>query len=218
MHAAIGILAALMAREKTGRGQFIDIAMLDGVMLLMAQSLSIYFSSGVIPERGRMLLSRVPCYNVYETKDGRYITIGALEPWFYANLCSALGREDLIPHAWDEERREEIFSSFREIFLTKTRDEWFEILSRTDACVAKVYSFDELHSDPQIMHRQMIVELDHPTEGKIRQVGVSIKLSDTPGKIRSFAPKLGQDTEEIFRELGYSTKDIDDLREKGVIG
>ncbi len=219
MHAAIGILAALMARERTGRGQLVDIAMTDGVVSLLAAEASTYFLTGKVPRPGQtMTLGAAPYYNMYETKDGKYIAIGCLEPRFYENLCRALGREDFITHQEaDEEKQKEIFSAFREIFLTRTRDEWFDLLRQTDICVAPVYSLDEAFSDPQVVHRNMVVEIDHPTQGKVRQVGISIKLSETPGAIRSPAPLRGQDTEEILGDLGYTTESISELRKAGAI-
>lgn len=196
-----------------------DIGMADGVVSLMASSLSRYFESEEVPERGNELLTGgVPFYSVYETKDGKYVSIGCLEPWFYENLCRALGREDFIPHQGaSDEKREEIFSAFREIFRTKTRDEWFDYLSQWDICVGKVYLLDELFTDPQLVHRNMILEIDHPKFGKIKQPGISVKLSQTPGSIRSLGPLFGQDTDEVLLDLGYSKERIDKLRKEGAI-
>jgi len=220
MNSTIAILAALIAREKTGKGQYIDIGLADGVVSLMAQTLNFYYSGRSVVERGNDLLTGgVPHYNVYETKDGKYVSIGCLEPWFYENLCRALGREDFIPHQdATGEKMEEIFSAFKEIFRTKTRDEWFDFLSQWDICVGKVYELDELSSDPQLTHRNMILELDHPKYGKVKQVGISQKLADTPGSIRSFGPLPGEHTEEVLLDLGYTRERIAELRGEGVIG
>jgi len=220
MNSTIAILAALIAREKTGKGQYIDIGLADGVVSLMAQTLNFYYSGRSVVERGKDLLTGgVPHYNVYETKDGKYVSIGCLEPWFYENLCRALGREDFIPHQdATGEKMEEIFSAFKEIFRTKTRDEWFDFLSQWDICVGKVYELDELSSDPQLTHRNMILELDHPKYGKVKQVGISQKLADTPGSIRSFGPLPGEHTEEVLLDLGYTRERIAELRGEGVIG
>lgn len=108
-------------------------------------------------------------------------------------------------------------AELQKIFLTKTRDEWFELLAKADVCVGKVYDFPEVLTDPQVRHRQMVVELEHPVAGTVMQAGVAIKLSDTPGSIRSFAPYLGQHTEEVLHGLGYSDAQIATLREKGVV-
>ena len=160
----------------------------------------------------------MPFYNIYETKDGKYVSLGALEPWFYQNLCNALGREDFGPHEFDKgEKREEIFAFFRETFRTKTRDEWVELLRQADVPVAPVYSLDEVFSDPQMLHRKMVLEFDHPRLGKVKQVGVSIKLSDTPGQVRSLAPLAGQHTDEILAGLGYSKEKIEELRTSGAV-
>lgn len=219
MHGAIGILAALMARQRTGRGQFVDIAMTDGVYSLLVSHLSTYFASSLVPRRGEgMLDGAAPYYNIYETKDGKWLSIGSIEPWFYANLCKALGREDFLPDEFAEgDRREEIRQAFRAIFKTKTRDEWFEILTQHDICVAKVYDLDETEHDPHLQARDMIVEIEHPEAGKVKQVGISVKLSDTPGQIRFLAAPLGAHTEEILSGLGYSNAQIAALREEGAI-
>jgi alpha-methylacyl-CoA racemase len=216
LHAAFGILAALLAREKTGRGQFVDIAMTDGVMYLLAGAIAHYFATGEVPRAGETLLNGgVPHYNVYETKDGRWITIGSLEPHFYANLCRAMEREDLIPHQYDSSKRAEAFAYLREKFRTKTRDEWFEALRKTDICVAPVYALDEALNDPHNRHRQMVTEVQHPAVGSVPQVGIGTKLSETPGRVRSTAPLPGQHTDEVLSSLGYSADEIAALREKG---
>jgi crotonobetainyl-CoA:carnitine CoA-transferase CaiB-like acyl-CoA transferase len=218
MHAAIGILAALVARNQTGRGQFVDISMMDGVIALMAQTFSSFFANGRIPEPGRTPLDgAIPNYNTYETRDGKTITIGAIEPWFFANLCRALGREDLIEHEYNSAKRAEIHEFFTQAFKTKTRDEWFELLSRTDVCVGKMHTLDEVEADPQVRARRMIVELEAPDGAKVKQVGVSVKLSETPGLIRSLAPRLGEHTVEIMHWLGYSDEQIEKWRGDGAI-
>ena len=218
MHGAIGILAALVARQQTGRGQYVDISMMDGALLLLAQSFSTFYATGQMPRRGETMLDGgIPNYNVYLTSDNKYLTIGALEPWFFANLCRELGREDLIPHEFDPDKREEIHNFFEQTFKTKTRDEWFAILSRNDICAGRMLTLGEVAGDPQVSARKMIVEVDSPDGRKIKQVGISVKLSDTPGSIRSLAPGLGQNTNELLGELGYKQADIDRWREEGAI-
>jgi crotonobetainyl-CoA:carnitine CoA-transferase CaiB-like acyl-CoA transferase len=219
MHGAIGVLAALMARQRTGRGQFVDIAMTDGVYSLLVSHLSTYFATGTVPRRGETLLDGgAPYYNVYETKDGKWMSIGSIEPWFYANLCKALGREDFLPHQFAEgEKREEIKQAFRDIFKTKTREEWFDLLTQHDICVGKVYDLDETANDPHLRARDMIVEVEHPEAGPVKQVGISVKLSDTPGQIRFLAAPLGTHTEDVLADLGYPPQQIAQLRAEGAI-
>lgn len=219
MQAALGILAAIIARQRTGKGQYIDVAMADGVVSLLAIEAMNYFAFGQIAKpSGTRLNGAVPYYNVYETSDGRWISVGSNEPWFYENLCRALGKEEFIGYQYSTGRkREEIFEAFRQIFKTKTRDEWFNQLSQHDICVSPVYSMDEVFSDPQVIHRKMVLELDDPQVGKVRQVGVCPRLSDTPGKVYSLGPFPGQHTGEILEDLGYSVSDIEKLREQNVV-
>jgi crotonobetainyl-CoA:carnitine CoA-transferase CaiB-like acyl-CoA transferase len=227
MSAVIGILSALIAREKTGEGQHIDISLTDSVISLLTFEAGDYFQHGVVLKRGEHVLGGAyPYYNVYETSDQKYITIGCMEPWLWENLCRAIGREDFIPfhlesdhrlHKPEDKKWDEISSFLRQIFLTKTRDEWFELLSQKDIPVGKVYSMDEALSDPQVLHRKMVIEVEDPTEGKVKQVGIAIKLSETPGAVRRLSPILGEHTAEILTALGYSKQKINGLFQDGVI-
>ena len=220
MSASIGILAALMARESTGKGQFVDISMTDGVVALMSMWINPYLSYGIEYKRGATAFTgHYPWYNVYETKDGKYISVGAWEPWFYANLCKLLGREDFSEHQYAEgKKREEIFRYFKKTFLSKTRDEWVEILRQKDTCVAPVYTIQELVSDTQLLARGIISEMVHPVLGSVKQVGPVLKMSDSPFLVRNWSRNFGQHTNEILKELGYDAKRIKALRQAGIIG
>jgi crotonobetainyl-CoA:carnitine CoA-transferase CaiB-like acyl-CoA transferase len=219
MSAAIGILAALMARVETGKGQFVDVSMTDGVVALMSMWINPHLAYGLAFERGdTMFTGHYAWYNVYQTKDGKYISVGAFEPWFYANLCQLLGRDDFIEHQFAEgEKREEISQYFKQTFLSKSRDEWVEILRQKDTCVAPVYSIGELVSDPQLIARGMIREMPHPVLGRVKQVGSMVKLSDSPFEARNWSTRFGQHTEEILKHLGYDGARIKALRDAGVI-
>jgi len=219
LSATIAIMAALMAREKTGKGQFIDVSITDTIVGLMSIWINPYLAWGVACQRGETWLSgQWPWYNVYETKDRKYISIGAIEAGFYANLCQLLGREDFIEHQYAEgEKREEIFRYFKQTFLTKTRDEWVKILRQKDTCVAPVYSIEELVSDPQLLARGMIQDMPHPVLGHVKQVGFMLKLLNSPSQIRNWSTQFGQHTEEIMLELSYDSAKIKALRKKGVI-
>lgn len=218
LHAAYGILAALLARERTGRGQYVDIAMSDGVLYLLAQVLSQHFMTGAVPQPGASLLNgAAPNYTVYRCADGKWLSIGALEAHFFANLCRALECEQFIPAQYDSSRWPEIAAHFRQRFATKTRDEWFEILRPLDVCVAPVYSLDEAVADPHNNARRMVAEVPHPTLGVVRQVGVGTKLSETPGSIRFTGPVPGQHTDEVLRSLGFDDAGIAGLRQRGVV-
>ncbi|MFA5367612.1 MAG: CaiB/BaiF CoA-transferase family protein [Dehalococcoidia bacterium] len=221
MSAAIGILAALVSRGVTGKGQYIDMSMTDAVVELTSMQINPHlFSHGDAPRRGdTMFTGHFPWYNVYETKDGKYISIGALEPWFFGNLCQLLGLDEFIPYEFDEgEKRKEMFEAFRKKFLTKTRDEWVSILKQKDTCVAPVLDVDEMENDPHLVARNMIMESDHPVHGKVKQVGSMHKLSDSPMKVRNWSTKFGEHTDEIMRELGYDDARIAELRKAEVIG
>ncbi len=218
LYAAFAICLALLARERTGRGQYIDMAMSDGVTSLLTWVASRYLANGQVPRPGEdMLNGGTPCYNVYRCADGRYLSIGCLEPYFWEALCRALGAEQYIAHQWDRERYPEIFDYLRRRFQEKTRDEWFHELRQYDICVAPVYSLDEVFSDPHVLHRQMLAEVEHPDLGRVRQVGIGAKLSDTPGSIRALGPRLGQHTDEVLRQAGYTDAELESLRRAGIV-
>ncbi len=217
--AALGIVVALLAKERMGIGQYVDVSMVDTLITMMFLNIDQYLTSGVIPRRGQTFLTgQYPWYNLYETKDVKYVSVGAVEPWFYENLCRLLGREDFIADQYAEgARREEIFAAFKETFRRKTRDEWAAEIMPAETCVAPVYSVDELVSDPHVRHRQLIVETEVPETGMRKQVGIMLKLSETPGQIRRPGPELGQDTVDVLRELGYDDGAIAALERQGVI-
>ncbi len=209
MHAVIGILTALWVRERTGRGQYVDISMTEGILTLLAAALSESYGTGEFVRRGtHRLTGALPHYGVYRCKDGRYLSIGANEPWFYDNLMAAIGRPDLAGTQGDAARHGEVRAELEAAIATKTRDEWFAELEEKDVCVAPVHELDELERDPQIAARQMLVDVPHPEFGSVKQVGISVKLSETPGAIRSPAPGRGEHTAEVLREAGLSEAEI----------
>ena len=216
-HAAMAILAALMARQHTGWGQYVDIAMSDGVAYMLASLMSEYFATGAVPTRGEMGLNGgAPYYNVYRCKDGGYISVGCIEPWFWSALCQALGREDLIGGQFEPDRAAYVRSELECVFSTKDRDEWWELLSgRPNIAVARVSSLDEVVVDIQNVHRKMVVDVGVVDGQPVQQVGIGPKLSETPGSIRSLGATVGQHTEEVLSELGYSCEEIVALRESG---
>jgi alpha-methylacyl-CoA racemase len=219
MQAAIAILAAVIARQATGRGQFLDVAATDGIVNMVSLAIDEYLTTGEEPRRGETLLTGLhPWYNIYETADGKYVSVGAIEPQFYANLCRLMGLEDLVSHQYAEgEKRDEIFRRFAEVFRTRTRDEWVSLLMEEDTCTAPVYEISELVADRNLLHRKMIVEVDHPTEGRLKQAGFLVKLSGTPGEIKHVDPQPADFSREILSEAGLDRARIDVLRETGVV-
>ena len=218
---AVGILAALMAREKTGAGQYVDIAMSEGVLYMLSGLVSDALSRGISAERGSNRLNGgAPYYNVYRTKDGKYFSIAAIEPWFWENLCRALALEALLPHQ-DAigEKKAEVEQALSDAFLAKTRDEWFEALKNANISVGKVYSIEEALDDPHAQKRGMVLEIEASgiPESKVRQVATSIHLSDTPGEVRNLGSVTGQHTSNVLEELGFAAAAVADLIRRQVV-
>jgi crotonobetainyl-CoA:carnitine CoA-transferase CaiB-like acyl-CoA transferase len=141
--------------------------------------------------------------------------VGAIEPWFWENLCKLLGREDFIePQRAGPEIDQDRIEVFREIFLTKARDEWVDELMLKDTCVTPIYSLDEVAADPHFRERGSIVEAENLGPDAKAQVGMLFQMSKTPGSIRRAAPDTGGDTHDILRELGYGDGEIEGLAEK----
>ena len=219
LHAATAILAAVIARGHTGEGQYVDVAMSDGVAYMLAAVMSEYFAAGTVPTRGEMGLNGgAPYYNVYRCRDGRYLSVGCIEPWFWSELCKALGREDLISGQFESDQSESIKRELSEIFATRDREEWWRLLSERDnIAVAKVASIDEVTTDPQNLHREMVIEAGILDGQPVRQVGIGPKLSATPGAVKSLGATLGEHTDEILSDLGYSQAGIAEMRSRGAV-
>ena len=157
---------------------------------------------------------RYACYQVYPTKDGRHISLGALEPKFWKNFCEAIGRKDLILKQFIEgEKRVQIIEEIRELFKTKTQREWIEFFKNADACLEPILTLEEVFRHPHVLHRKMVIEYEHPVEGKVRQVGNPIKASRYPFEIRTPSPAWGEHTMEVLKEIGYSEEEIKHFKE-----
>jgi crotonobetainyl-CoA:carnitine CoA-transferase CaiB-like acyl-CoA transferase len=228
LHGALGIMIALFARERSGRGQHVDVSYLDTSISLLAATpnMRFFFSDGRAPKRGAGFLGgSYPYYAIYETKDGKLLTIGCTEPWLWENFCQAIGKPEFAKYARKPDQfvraanaeEDAARRDVEAIIRTRTRDEWYEILVKADVCVGKVYDVEEVPGDPQVQHRQMVVDVEHPTHGRITQFGIAIKMSDTPGSIRRAAPASGEHTEDVLKDLGYGAEDIAALRTKGVV-
>jgi crotonobetainyl-CoA:carnitine CoA-transferase CaiB-like acyl-CoA transferase len=220
LHGAIGVLLAVIAREKTGKGQFVDIAYLDAVISLLVMEASIYFATGQVPKRGNIPSpGTVPYANVYKCKDGEYLTLGCVEPQLWVNLCQALGRDDLASSQHPPEAKiDSVIAALADIFLARTRDEWLEFFKGKEVAISPVLNLNETFADPQVRHRRMLLEFDHPGLGRVRQIGVPIKLSETPGAVRSLGVVNNANAGEILLSLGYSQEVIDRMRKRGILG
>ena len=216
--AAVGILAALAARETTGRGQMVDVAMLDGAAAWNVYHTLMRQLSGALPRRGgEQLTGHFPCYAVYETQDERHLTIGAYEPHFWTALCRYFGRDEFVPLQWAEgPDRETMFAFFRSAFLAKPLAHWTAELGPLEVCYAPVATIDEVFDDPQLRHRGMVVEMD-TAFGPTKFFGTPIRLSDTPASIRTPPAGLGAHTDEVLRSLGLDDAAIARLRADGVV-
>lgn len=218
---AIGVLGAIIEREKNPErlGQMVDISMLDSVFSFIPMTAAFTFIKDVNEKiQGENILhGDYPFYTVYKTKDDKYLSIGAIELKFWQEMCKGMGREDLISRQTVQgEEKEELFNELEAEFLKKTQDEWLEIFKTYDTCVMPVKDFEEACSDPQIQARNMVVEMEHPEFGKVRNVASPIKLSRTPLTIRNWAPKIGQHTEEILKSLNYSDEEIKTFKKKKI--
>jgi len=197
--ATIGILAALLARERTGRGQVVDVSMLDGVLALMTVPAA-RTPSGA--GRANELSGTHACYNVYPCRDGRHLAVGALEPKFWEALCGALDLPQLAPRQWERgERRRQTITILAERFLSRDRDEWVSALGAADACVEPVLDVAEA-----VAARPLGGEAAFP-----------VRLSETPMRQGRPAPALGAGTDEVLAEAGYGRLEIESLRTSGVI-
>ncbi len=222
MFAAIGILSALAARERTGRGQWVDTSLLDTPLALSVYEAAQYFATGEVPQRlGPGHRTSAP-YQAFRTKDG-WLTLGVATQQFWLRLSSLLGLEQLATDprfATNAERvkhRKELAGLLQERFERETTAYWIERLEAEGIPAGPIYTYDQAFADPQVRHREMVVEVKHPAAGLTRVLGIPIKFSETPGAIRRPAPLLGQHTPEILDELGYTTAEQERLKASGVI-
>ena len=228
MHGAVGILLAILARQRTGRGQQVDVSYLDTTISLLAATPAVrdFFFDGSACGRGEGALGgSYPYYATYQTADSKLMSVGCTEPWLWENFCKAIGREDLARFALNRDHFASVADGeaqrakkeVQEVLRQKTRDEWFEFFKDKNVCVGPVYTIDETFHDPHVQARDMIVDIEDPRYGKVRQAGVAIKLSDTPGEIRTVAPSVGEHTDEVLEGLGYDEDGRARLRVAGAV-
>lgn len=200
--AVVGILTALVSRNETGKGQFVDISMTDGVLSMLQTILPNFLASASIDNDLPLAGSRA-CYNVYKTADERYLSVGALEPKFWKAFCEGIEKPEFIPLLNEGAQvQEQLRKKIGKVIASKLLAEWLTIFEDIEACVSPVLTLPEVIAHPQTQARDMIIETDDAEKGRMKHVGIPIKLSDTPGTIRTKAPKLGEHNEEIINNLG----------------
>ncbi|MBW4720008.1 CaiB/BaiF CoA transferase family protein [Saccharothrix obliqua] len=212
---AVGVLAALHERERSGRGQVVDAAMVDGAALLTTFLHGMRAAGAWPGERGTNLLDGgAPFYDIYAASDGKYVSIGALEEKFYADLLVLLGLSAVdLPNRHDTARWPELRTRIAAAVATRTRDEWAELAAGTDACLAPVLTPDEAPTAPHNAARGTFTEV-----GGVRQPAPAPRFDRTPAPAPTAPPAIGQHTDEVLAELGRSAAEIAELRESGVVG
>jgi alpha-methylacyl-CoA racemase len=215
-NAVIGILAAVVHRQRTGEGQHVDVSMTDGVIAFNALAGAAFLADGTETRREEGFLNGGSLYDFYETNDGKYLSFGGLEPQFFAVFCQAIGRPDLIPGGVAPQDITRIKEEVRAILKEKTRDEWMVLFGKVDACVEPVLTLGEALRDPHVEARGSVVEVDLPGGGKVKQLGHPIRYSATPPEYRSVGVPAGTHTREILRELGYAESEIDEFEKTGL--
>jgi alpha-methylacyl-CoA racemase len=211
---AFGILAALRERERSGRGQLVDVSMFDGSLAWLALVAAKYLCDGENPSRGDLeLAGRLVCYRPYACKDG-WVTLGALEPKFWQAWCRGVGRDDLIDKQF-ERPGSEAHAEVERIFLERTRADWQSFAEDHDCCLEPVLDLDESLDSELARAREMVVELSQPGADGVRLLGVPVKLSRTPGAPAGPGPALGEHTRDVLAGLGYGDDEIDSLLQSG---
>jgi crotonobetainyl-CoA:carnitine CoA-transferase CaiB-like acyl-CoA transferase len=214
--AAFGILAALRERDRSGQGQLVDVSMADGALSWLAMVAARHFADGSVPHRGELeLAGGIVCYRPYECSDG-WVTLGALEPKFWQAFCRGVGREDLVERQFDAPGSP-AHAEVEAIFRGRTRDEWQAFASEHDCCLEPILDLDEALDSELVRAREMVVELDQPGAGPVRQLGIPVKLGRTPGAVRAPGPVLGEHTDEVLAAVGYTETEVAALKEAGAV-
>jgi alpha-methylacyl-CoA racemase len=219
MHAVLSIVAALLQRSVSGEGRYLDVSAVEGVLSLMSLSIDQYLATDeVAAPRETLLTGRYACYDVYPTRDGKWLSVGAIEPHFYANLCKALGLEQYVEHQMDDDKQAEIRAGFRRAFGERDRDDWVAELAPGNTCVAPVYSIPELVDDPHFESRRIFMQAECEEHGAFRQVGPILAGGDRDQPTHRVRSQEATDTDELLRDAGLTEAEIAKLRADGVVG
>ena len=224
IYSALGILAALFARERSGKGQFLDMALLDSQLTWLANIGSSYLNAGELPARhGNAHPSIVP-YQLFRTSDERHIMVAVGTEAIWKRFCQVLGIQETLacdPRFGDNRsriaNRETLIPALQEIFLGAPAEEWLRKFREANVPAGPIYAVDEAVNSPQAQARRVVVEIEHPTISKARSIANPIHMSATPVRYRYAPPVLGEHTDAILSELGTTTQDIGALHKAGVI-
>ncbi|MGH7926088.1 MAG: CaiB/BaiF CoA transferase family protein [Candidatus Binatus sp.] len=214
LYLALGVVAGLLEAQKSGKGQVVDAAMVDGAASLMTAIYGMHGSGFWNNERGDNILDTgAHYYEVYETKDGKYVAIGSIEAKFYAELLRLSGLQgEQLPHQQDRSTWPKMKERLKTLFRTKTRDEWCKIMEGSDICFAPVLSMEEAPKHPHMKHRGTFVE-----DNGVTQPGPAPRFSRTPSKIQRPPARPGEHTDEALRDWGFANADLETLRKCGAI-
>jgi len=217
------ITAALFAREKIGVGQRIDTSLLEAEVASLINVGSNYLVGGKIPTRWGNAHPNIVPYQNFKTADG-YLVIGVASEVIWKRFCVAVGREELIQdprftnNSKRVENRAELIALLSAMFVQRDNEAWFKLLTEAEVPCAPVQTIDQVFQAPQVLHRGMLLEIDHPTAGKVRMAGLPVKFSETPASVRKPPPLLGEHNEEVLKNwLGMSAGAIDELKREKVI-
>jgi crotonobetainyl-CoA:carnitine CoA-transferase CaiB-like acyl-CoA transferase len=219
LNSVIGILAAVNYRNNTGEGQFVDVAMFDGLIPFNSMDGTAFLATGEEPKREGQRLNGGCMYDFYETKDKKYLSVVCLEPQFWRNFCICIDRPEYIEGSVWPEKTETVKDDIKSIIKNKYRDEWIEIFKGKDVCVEPVLTLEEaLIKDKHIKTREMVVDVEIPLSGgkKVKQLGTAIKLSNCPIEYKSGGYPLGYHTQEIIKSLGFTDEEISILEKEKV--
>jgi len=218
MHAVLSILAALVNRGQSGEGVYLDVSATEGVLSLMSLSIDQYLATGEVAGPRQVLLTgRYAFYDVYKAKDDKWVSVGAIEPRFYQNLCGLLGCEQYAKAQMDDGLQDEIREAFKAAFLTKTRDEWTELLAAKDTCVATVYTIPELVEDPHFAERGLFMDAEHPEHGGFRQMAPVLAGGDRSQPLHRVRPFGETDSDALLESAGYGKEEVEKLRSDGAV-
>ena len=217
MHAALAIFAALLRRERTGEGEYLDVAVAEGVLWLTSLYVDQYLATGETPGPGHdVLTGRYACYDVYGCSDGGWMSVGAIEPQFFANLCRALDCEQWLGKQYDDDVQDAMRADFADAFAKRPRDEWAAELPAADTCTAPVYSIEELARDPQFAARGVFVEAEHPVHGRFRQLAPPLAGMARAENVPVPDWTLTH-TDALLAEAGIAPEEINRMRDEGIV-